>query len=207
MLLMATDDQRYAVIRAVAKRDYAWAKKLTEQLLKLDLERSEQASTSDSLSDLLTGQRLLEMAMQLMSTDLKPALDLARASLNYPATVELSRFYYQLAEQNQQAADQFYYQALMVYADRPMREFLYLQAYPFGFRESGETPIFGFYVVPPSFVTNNSVQRRFVETLLRRARQALEAPWIRAIIFTIPTELICRGRPASCRHCCGLSHT
>ena len=81
ILPMATADQRYAVIRAVAKRDYAWAKKLTEQMLKLDQERSEQASTRDSLSDLLTGQRLLESAMQLMSTDLKSALDLARANL------------------------------------------------------------------------------------------------------------------------------
>jgi hypothetical protein len=40
------------------------------------------------------------------------------------------------------------------------------------------TPIFGFYsdVVPANFVTNNSLQRRFVQTLLRRAQQALEIP-------------------------------
>ena len=39
-------------------------------------------------------------------------------------------------------------------------------------------PVFGFYhdAVPANFVTNNSLQRRFVQTLLRRAQQALEVP-------------------------------
>ena len=35
-LLMFTPDRRYVVIRAVAKRDPLWAKKLTAQVLKLD---------------------------------------------------------------------------------------------------------------------------------------------------------------------------
>jgi hypothetical protein len=175
-LLMETPDQRYVVIRAVARRDSAWAKKLTGQMLKLDRQSAEQASTRDSLNDVLTAQRLLDSATQLISTDINAALDLARASLNYPASVEISRFLYKLAEVNQQAADQFYDQALVVYAERPMREFLYLQAYPFAFRQGGDMPVFGFYQVPANFVTNNSLQRRFVQTLLRRAQQALEVP-------------------------------
>lgn len=175
-LLMFTPDRRYVVIRAVAKRDSAWAKKLTEQVLKLDRQSGEQASTKDSFNDVLTAQKLLDSATQLLSTDINAAVDLARASLNYPATVEISRFLYKLAEVNQQAADQFYDQTLVVYADRPMREFLYLQAYPFAFREGGDMPVFGYYVVPANFVTNNSLQRRFVQTLLRRAQQALEVP-------------------------------
>ncbi len=175
-LLMEKPDQRYVVIRAVAKRDSAWAKKLTEQMLRLERENAEQASTRDSFNDVLTAQKLLDSATQLISTDAKTAVDLARVSLNYPASVEISRFLYKLAEFNQQAADQFYEQALAVYADRPMRDFLYLQAYPFAFREGGDMPVFGFYQVPATFVTNNSLQRRFVVTLLRRAQQALEIP-------------------------------
>ena len=58
-----------------------------------------------------------------------------------------------------------------------MREFLYLQAYPFAWRDTLNTPIFVFfYDVPANFVTNQSLQRRFVEILLRRAQQALEIP-------------------------------
>jgi uncharacterized FlaG/YvyC family protein len=176
ILLMATPDQRHVVIRAVAKRDSAWAKKLTEQMLTLERESARQASTKDSFNDLLTAQRLLESATQLISTDINTAVDLARTSLNYPASVEISRFLFKLAEVNQQAADQFYDQALTVYADRPMREFLYLQAYPFAFREGGDMPVFGYYQVPANFRTNSSLQRRFVQTLLRRADQAQEVP-------------------------------
>ncbi len=173
-LLMENPDQRYVVIRAVAKRDPVWAKKLTEQMLKLD--RGEQGSIKDSSNSLLTAQRLLESASQLLATDINTAVDLAAFSLRYPASHWLTRFLYILAEVNQQRADQFYDQALVVYADRPMREFLYLQAYPFAFPESGSTPVFGFYRVPANFVLNNSLQYRFVQTLLRRAQQALDGP-------------------------------
>jgi tetratricopeptide (TPR) repeat protein len=176
ILSMQTPDQRYVVIRAVAKRDTAWAKKLAEQVLKLDRQSDEQASTKDSFNDVLTAQRLLDSANQLISTDINAAVDLARASLNYPATFMMTNFLYKLAEVNQQAADQFYDQALVVYADRPMREFLYLLGYPFAFPDSNNMPVSGSYVVPRNFVTNYSLQRRFVQTLLRRAQQALEVP-------------------------------
>jgi hypothetical protein len=176
ILSMQNPDQQYVVIRAVAKRDSAWAKKLTEEMLKPDRQSGEQASTKDSFNDVLTAYRLLDSATQLLSTDINTAVDLARVSLNYPATAEISRFLYQLAAVNQRAADQFYDQALSVYADRPMREFLYLATYPFAFNASGDTPVFGFYQVPATLVSNNSLQRRFVQMLLRRTQQALEVP-------------------------------
>ena len=37
-------------------------------------------------------------------------------------------------------------------------------------------PVFGSYVVPANFVTNSSLQRRFVLSLLRRAQRALAIP-------------------------------
>lgn len=175
-LLMESPDQRYVVIRAVAKRDPVWAKKLTEQMLKLDRQSGDEGSIKDSPNNLLTAQRLLESATQLLATDINTAVDLASVSLRYPGSHWLTRFLYTLAEVDQRRADQFYDQALVVYGDRPVREFLYLQAYPFAFPESGSTPVFGFYRVPPNFVSNNSLQRRFVQTLVRRAQQALEVP-------------------------------
>jgi hypothetical protein len=173
---MQTPDQRYVVIRAVAKRDPAWARTLTRQMLKR--ETGDRASSNrDSFNNLLTAQRLLHTATGMISTDRIAAFDLARASLNYSASSMLTRFLYRLAEVDQQAADQFYAQALAIYGDKPMREFLYLQAYPFAWRDTLNTPIFAFYHdVPANFVTNQSLQRRFIELLLRRAQQALEAP-------------------------------
>ena len=173
---MQTPDQRYVVIRAVAKRDPAWAKKLTQQVLKQERQRRDQQTKTDSFDDVLTAQRLLDSANQLIDIDINAALDLARASLNYPASFMITNFLYKVSVVNQQTADQFYEQALAVYADRPMREFLYLSTYPFAFQEDGDMPVFGAYVVPVNFVTNSSLQRRFVLSLLRRAQQALEIP-------------------------------
>ncbi|PYS79571.1 MAG: hypothetical protein DMF70_12775 [Acidobacteria bacterium] len=176
LLRMRTPDQRYVVIRAVAKRDSAWAKELTRQMLKVDTRDGESSSTRDSFRDVLTAERLLDSAIQLLVSDIKGADDLANASLNYPASSGLTRFLYRLAEVNQQGADQFYAQALAVYGQKPLREYLYLEAYPFALPEAIDTPIFASYVVPANFVANQSLQRRFVESMLRRAQQALEAP-------------------------------
>ena len=177
VLRMRIPDQRYVVIRAIMKRDSAWARELTREMLKLSAGNGEtSSSTRDSFKDLLAAERLLDSATKLITTDINSALDLARVSLNYPASSMLTRFLYRLAEVNQQAADQFYAQALAVYGGRPMREFLYLQAYPFAWRDTVNTPIFASYVVPANFVTNQSLQRRFLQSMLNRAQQTLEVP-------------------------------
>jgi hypothetical protein len=173
-----SEDQRDLVIRAVSKRDSGWAKKLIARVLEEDRQLAEQSPNKDSFHNLLTANRLLFSATGLVSSDQDMAIDLARASLRYPATDVLSRFLYTLAAVDQRAADQLYSQALAAYADRPMREFLYLATYPFAFRSSGDTPVFGFYdpVISANFAVNSSVQRQFTLTLLRRAQQALEVP-------------------------------
>jgi hypothetical protein len=176
LLRLQKPDQRYVVIRAVAKRDPAWAGELTRQLLK-PVDESEAASTRSSLENLLTASRLLDSAIKMLATEPGAALYLARASLNYPASSALNRFLFRFAEIDQQAADQFYVQALGNYGDKPMREFLYLQAYPFAWTDTLNTPIFSRYEVPANFVVNQSLQRRFMQVLLRRAQQALEVPF------------------------------
>ncbi len=193
ILRMQRPDQRYVVIRAVAKRDQVLAKKLTQEMLKEDGDNGQGSSTRDSFNDLLTAERLLHSARQLTPTDINAAFDLARASLKYPAGFMLTHFLYRLAEVNQQAADQFYAQALTVYGDKPMREFLYLQAYPFAWREALNTPVFSFYQVPANFVTNQSLQRRFVQVLLRRAQQALEAPLDEGDTYRDPSATLTPG--------------
>ena len=52
ILRMKYPDQRYVVIRAVAKRDPRWAKELTRQMLRL----SDASPTRDSFGDLLTAE-------------------------------------------------------------------------------------------------------------------------------------------------------
>ena len=171
---LQTPDQRYIVISAIARKDSVWAKELTRKVLKSAID--DVPSTSDPFENLLTAAKLLDTAYGILPTDMNVALDLARASFNYPASFALTRFLYGLAEVDQRAADQLYAQVLAVYRDKPMREFLYLQAYPFGLIESVNTPVYSYHPVPSKFVINQSLQRRFVEVLLRRAEQVLEVP-------------------------------
>ncbi|HEX6047562.1 MAG TPA: hypothetical protein VFZ22_23940 [Pyrinomonadaceae bacterium] len=176
LLRLRVPDQRFVVVRAVARKDAVWAKDLTQQILKASSDGETPSSSRSSFESSVIAARLLDSATKMIATDVNAAFDLARVSFNYPAGSWLTQFLYKLAEVNQQAADQFYAQALGVYGDRPMREFLYLQAYPFAWRETNNTPVFSFYQVPAKFVTNQSLQRRFVQVLLRRAQQAVEGP-------------------------------
>jgi tetratricopeptide (TPR) repeat protein len=194
ILRLQTSDQRYVVIRAVAKRDSAWAKDLTRQVLKTDTPDGDASPTKDLIKDVVTAEKLLDSANQLISTDINAAFDLARASLNYPGSSALTRFLYRLAEINQQAADQFYIQVLAVYAKKPMREFLYLQAYPFALPDSLNTPFFASYVVPANFVTNRSLQRQFVQVMLGRAQQALEVSLDAADTYRNPSGILMPGK-------------
>lgn len=175
LLRLRNPDQRYVVIRAVAKRDLAWAKVLIQQVAKQD-----EAATSRekaSFNKQLTGERLVQTANQLLAIDVNAALELARTSLNYPASSLLTYFLYKVAALNQPAADQLYAHALAAYADKPMREFLYLPAYPFAWRETVDTPVFSFHEnIPAKFVANKPLQRQLVQTVLSRAQEALEVP-------------------------------
>lgn len=174
--LVETPDQRYVVVRAVAKRDLAWAREMTEEMLKKDRAEAEEATTKKPGTEMRTADKLLDTASSFLTSDVGAARNFATASLRYPATMRLTIFLYKFAEVNQREADQFYEQALAIYSNKPMREFLYLAAYPFAFTNTGDMPWTGPYTVPAAFLPNGLLQRRFVQTLLRRAQQALEIP-------------------------------
>jgi hypothetical protein len=175
-LLVETPDQRYVVVRAVAKRDPAWARRLTEEMLNKDRQESASASATGSQSDVKTAWTLLDTAAPLLPSDQAAANAFASASLKYPASFRLTPFLYKLAEVNQKEADRFYRRALAAYGDAPAREFLYLAAYPFGWGDAGDMPWGGAYNVPASFAPDVALKRLFVQALLRRAQQALQTP-------------------------------
>lgn len=176
-LPVRTPDQRYIVISAIGKRDLAWARKLSDQLLQDESREAEEKATRDADQDARTGEKLLSVANSFLLSDQSAALTFARASLRYPATIQVPGFLYRLAELNKASADQLYREALVAYASTPMDQFLYLSSYPFGNnREVGGLPIWTTYQVPSSFVPNPTLQRLFVQTLLRRAQQVVENP-------------------------------
>ena len=176
-LAISVPDQRYTVITAIAKRDFAWARQLTDQLLKDQQEEVEEKTTNDEGQQLRTGEKLMAIAYSLLPADQTAALAFAGNSLRYPATFHLPLFMYKLAEINKVAADQFYRNALSAYANAPMERFLYLSAYPFGNdREVGEMPGYTIYEVPSAFAPNPDLQRMLVQIILRRLEQYIERP-------------------------------
>jgi hypothetical protein len=176
-LIVQGIDQRYLVIGVIAKRDPAWARKLSDEILEVEAREAEEKASRDFEQDARTAEKLLSAASALISSDQPSALRFARASLRYPATMFLPLFLYHLAEINGVAADEFYAEALAAYSNVSMERFLYLSSYPFGNSgDVGEMPMYTGYDVPRSFTPRPALQRLFVQILLRRAQQMIETP-------------------------------
>lgn len=170
-------DQRFKVITALAKRDPARARKLSEQMLKDDARDVADKPATDDQSRRMTADKLLRMAFDLAPADPSTAVNFARQSLRYPATLQLPILLFQLAKSNQPLADQLYAEALNAYGAAPMDQFLYLSSYPFAsIREAGEMPGYTFYAIPDGFTPNRALQRQFIQALLARSEAAMEMP-------------------------------
>src|ERR1051325_6833994 len=98
-------DQRLTVIGALAKRDPARARKLSEQMLRDDASDAADKPAANDESKRRTAEKLLTMAYNLAATDPPAAANFARQSFRYPATLQLPTFLYQLAKSGQPFAD------------------------------------------------------------------------------------------------------
>ena len=89
LLLMLVPDERHVVVRAVSKRDSAWAKRLTQDILDQEKRWAEESLTRNWRDDVMIGQRLLDSGIKLLTTDITQAQEIAAMSLRYPASSEL----------------------------------------------------------------------------------------------------------------------
>jgi len=170
-------DQRFQVISALARRDPARARKLSAQLFQDEAKEMAGKPPADMQSQMRSADKILGVARVLLPDDVPSAVNFARQSFRYPATLSLGVFIYQLAQTNRQAADQFYVEALAAYGSKPMDQFLYLSAYPFGNpRDAGEMPGYTYYSVPEGFAPSQALQRQFMQVLLARSEAALATP-------------------------------
>ncbi|HEX6045099.1 MAG TPA: hypothetical protein VFZ22_11470 [Pyrinomonadaceae bacterium] len=168
-------DQRYKVIGAIAKRDPAKARKLSEELMDEAAREAADKPVANDQDKIRTAEKLLSVATELVKTDQTAAMNFARQSFRYPATLYLPIFLYQLAKVNQPAANRLYEEALAAYSSASMDRMLYLSAYPFAnTRDAGDMPGYTTYLIPETFVANQGLQRLFVQRLLARAQAATE---------------------------------
>src|SRR5947208_12011449 len=115
-------DYRYTVITAIAKRDSAWARKLTKQILDEEAENADKTQ-KDSAQAARTAEKLLSAAISIIGSNQTAALEFARSSLRYPATFYLPFFFFKMWEANHALADQFYAEALTAYSQTTMDQF------------------------------------------------------------------------------------
>ena len=175
--VISLPDQRFKVLAALAKRDPARARKLSDQMLQDEAKELADKPAADDRTKSRAGEKILMLARGLVPDDVPSAVNFARQSLRYPATMSLTAFIYHVAKTNRQAADRFYLEALAAYGSKPMDQFLYLSAYPFGNkRDAGEMPGYMMYSVPETYLPTPAVQRQFMQTLLARSEEALATP-------------------------------
>ncbi|NOT59675.1 MAG: hypothetical protein HOP19_05555, partial [Acidobacteria bacterium] len=169
-------DLRLHVIAEIARYDPAWARKLSAQLVEEHKAQVTEAKSKPINSDFY--QELPGQAMALLPYDQTGAIQLARVGLGQDNGIFLGRFLVALAQQDRNAADTFFRDALSFLSQRNVRETLYLYPYPFAagqmigaeWRSSGQ---WGTQRLQPS----PTLQTLYLTTLLQMAeRYARPAP-------------------------------
>lgn len=171
-------DQRFEVIRAIARHDSKWARELA--LRAADETRAEaekdNAATADEGQRRPVGEKLLTFAETLLPTDFQTALSIARATFRDSATMYLPHFLYSVAKIDRGAADSLYREALAAYADRDITSLLYLSAYPFAESRLILSSIDYIYSERPAgFTGDPALQQQYVATFLALAERRLAA--------------------------------
>ncbi len=95
-LVFQIPDQRYAVISAIGKRDLAWPRKLSDQMLDDEAREAKEEKPSDPEGSRRTNEKLLTIASGVLPIDQAGALNFARSSLRYSASLSLPLFLFKL---------------------------------------------------------------------------------------------------------------
>ena len=160
-------DYRFEVLRAIAKHDSAWARKLSEALLKEYEETAKDRSPGDKTREV---DSLMSIALDNVKTN--PALSwyiyrrLMRMDIEH-------QWYWQLfsvAFKHTQFADQLYTELITSHANASPRRIVFLSAYPFGSpRMLGYESMQYSANVPEGFAPKPHLQQRFLDLFLRRS--------------------------------------
>lgn len=168
-------DQRFVVLRAVGRRDPAWAQELAARAAR-ETRGGAEKPEPDAVERQRVGQSLLMLAEELWPVDRAAAANTFRMSFSHPASYYLPQLLYKFAETDRQLADALFREALAAYAGGELDNLIYLSPFPFGYvRTIGSVPVTSHVQPPPGFSPNASTQRLYVETLLRAAARRLDA--------------------------------
>jgi len=170
-------DQRVVVMRAIAKRDAEWARKLALEAAE-DTRRAAETKAPQVLGVQSPGYKLLELASSLLTLNQPVALELIRKSFVYPANVTQAKLFYELAASNQMLADQLAREAITTYAQNGATEDLsFVSVYAFGLPGAiSPLTMMMHYTVPQGFAPNAALQELALKAYVSRAETILKNP-------------------------------
>jgi hypothetical protein len=170
-------DQRLVVMRAVAKRDAEWARRLAIQAAD-ETRRAAEKSEPQLPGFQGPGYKLLELAATLLSVNRPVALELIRKSFAYPANMTHARLLYELAAADQTLADQLAREAINAYAQSGTTEDLsFVSMYAFGLPGAiSFVNVMSSYKVPANFAPSAALQELVLKAYLARAETILKNP-------------------------------
>lgn len=173
MLVEKSDDFRFQVVSAVAKKDSKWADKLTETVLKeMEAERGKNAAADKKWADNETN-RLLEIASALLDANAATAFQFARRATRFTSSDGMGRwnaFLYKAAKIDQRQADALYAELLVaIEPTASINNLYFIASYPFGYGGNyGVNMSNSNFNVSPEFVPNPVLQRQFLNLLARK---------------------------------------
>ena len=167
-------DHRLEVIRAIAKLDGVWARKLVEQVLagfeKAAKDRDEYGQTREI-------RVMLYIATENADKDTDLAWYLFRRVMRYPLDYHWYHTLYLLADVNLSMANALYAELLVTYRTASPRRLLFLSAYPFATDRIMGIDKYNFGVTRPAeVVPEPDLQRRFLEVFFDRIAAAASNP-------------------------------
>lgn len=160
-------DFRFEVIKAVGKYDSAWAKKLTEKVLK-DFEVEDKSKRNEFDKSKEVGE-VLSFAMSIYDQNPQFALAQLRSVFKYPFSKSWNWVLIRLSEKNQKDADSIYSELLINYFNSPIEDLYVLSDYPFGTGRINGLGTSYSNDIPKNFNPNTNLQQRFLKLILQRA--------------------------------------
>lgn len=165
-LITFEPDYRFEVIRAIAKKDGEWAKRLIEQLLK-DYEKTN-AERKGFDKNREIGSTIY-IAQESVKTNPDLSWYLFRRIMRQPLDFHWMYALYGVAEADRKFADSLYGELLAVYRNETPRRLLFLGSYPFAQERRFGLDKYQYGTsVPPNFQPNFQLQQRFLDVFLAR---------------------------------------
>lgn len=168
-LIRLQPDHRFAVIRAVAKRDAKWARQLTEIVLKDKQEEAEDAKRKP-FNEGREVSEILQIAMAMLDSDQAAAMAYLRRAMQYPLEQYwIYALHTGFEKKGAAFSDPLYLELLNNYANADPSRLLALSLYPFaaqrmiGIAKSNLSTS-----VPPGLTPNPNLQKQFLAVFLRR---------------------------------------